>query len=340
MHINGFPYMSQDIDITVCAHSALWAVCRYLSEKFRAYKEYLPFDIVELADKSSGRIYPYRGMTYLDYSQILTQFGVFPLVEKMNSNDRYEVSKNERLYTYVESGFPVIASYGGHVAVIVGHTLKEKITFKSGQKFTSTADLIGDYIVVDDNYFPYRKLNETETSGSTPTVQTFVVPLPEKIFLTAEIILTKVNEYIEIPDFYNKLTEDRKGPYLKRVFIATSISYKRRLLEHFKKNHDIASYLLLNMPLPHFIWVVELITEASYEAREADCVILLDPTAEPKKEFDDMILFQKMSDQITVLGRKPDIPDINLTSEKNKKLPMFVHNLAPKEMFDRRHVYG
>ncbi len=38
--IRGYPFTAQDADATLCAHSALWGVCRYLSERYPVYKDF------------------------------------------------------------------------------------------------------------------------------------------------------------------------------------------------------------------------------------------------------------------------------------------------------------
>src|ERR1017187_4489727 len=38
-----YPYMSQDTEATVCAHTALWSTCRYLSERYTMYPETYPY---------------------------------------------------------------------------------------------------------------------------------------------------------------------------------------------------------------------------------------------------------------------------------------------------------
>ena len=48
----GYPWTSQDGDATLCAHSALWGVCRYLSERYPYYKELYPFDFIRMTESS------------------------------------------------------------------------------------------------------------------------------------------------------------------------------------------------------------------------------------------------------------------------------------------------
>ncbi len=78
--VDGFPYMSQDAHANVCAHAALWSVCRYLSARYSMYKEIYPYDIVGLTGHARGRTYPYRGMTFNDYCEILSSAGCHPVL--------------------------------------------------------------------------------------------------------------------------------------------------------------------------------------------------------------------------------------------------------------------
>lgn len=326
--IKGFPFMSQDRDITVCAHSTLWAICRFLSQKFRSYGEYLPFDIVQSVNQMSGRIYPYRGMTYSDYSQILSDFGVYPLVEKMYRTDAkgelVSLKKEEQLYTYLESGFPIIASYGNHVAAIVGHTIK-KAPPKQTSDFMSTSEMVDKYYVVDDNRFPYLELRPPHYKYAIKDIKTMVIPLPEKVFLTADKIITLVDKYLNSKSFLPALKAKVQGPFLKRIFVATSISYKRGLHAHFRSTGSKASAKLLTQKLPHFLWVVEVMNHGAYGRKMANAVFLLDPTAEPTKSIDKVILFRDLAGSYTL----PDSSGTpRLAQDTVQEMPMFIHNLS------------
>lgn len=324
LEIKGFPYISQDIDVTVCAHSALWALCRYLSTKFSIYKELLPFDIVQAVGDEFGRAYPYRGMTYLDYSKILTGFGVYPVIEHTGNTEEEKIRFRQVIYTYLESGFPLIASYGGHVVVLVGHDLLPESPQMSEQ-FNSTEIMVGNYYVMDDNYFPYKKLPRSaeERSHCLDSIKTIVVPLPEKVFQGADKILLFAEKYLNTEEFQRRLSRNHlQGPYLKRIFLATSISYKRKMYEYFSNSQCPSVLQLLNQKLPHFIWIIELMTPESYKSRQADAVLLLDPTAPPEETADRMILFQKVAKELTIYGNQASM--LNTTAG----MPMYIHNLS------------
>ena len=76
---------------------------------------------------SNGRRVPYRGMTYSDYSEILSAFGCHPVIVRPKDTKQVNWTKDRSafydIYAYIESGFPVLTSFKGHVASIVGHTV-------------------------------------------------------------------------------------------------------------------------------------------------------------------------------------------------------------------------
>jgi hypothetical protein len=160
--------MSQDTEATVCAHTALWSVCRYLSERYTVYPETYPYDFITGTTDTNGRTAPYRKMTYTDYSRLLTRFGCHPEILFMREDttnlwgkktSTLSAEKLTRLYTYVESGFPVLASFRGHVVSLVGHTMDLSRTPKPNQHgWIDSSGYLKQFVVVDDNRFPYQLL--------------------------------------------------------------------------------------------------------------------------------------------------------------------------------------
>ena len=63
------------------------------------------------------------------------------------------------LYIYVKSGFPVLAGYRGHVVSIVGHTIDySRTTTEDSEGFIDSSQFLKQFIVIDDNFFPYQRL--------------------------------------------------------------------------------------------------------------------------------------------------------------------------------------
>ena len=81
LKIEGFPYISQDTDVTVCAHAACWMVFRYFSERYTKYREILPYEISQMTeDISFGRLVPSRGLTVFQVTEIFSRFGFYPII--------------------------------------------------------------------------------------------------------------------------------------------------------------------------------------------------------------------------------------------------------------------
>jgi len=62
----GFPYRTQSNEATVCAHVTMWAVCRYLSQRFKLYRKHMPYELIEMAGRRNGRVVPHHGLSYAD----------------------------------------------------------------------------------------------------------------------------------------------------------------------------------------------------------------------------------------------------------------------------------
>jgi len=304
----GFPYRTQSNEATVCAHVTMWAVCRFLSTKFRAYRKHLPFELIEMAGRRNGRVVPHHGLSYADYSEMLDRFGCHPVIvsnhglgdspfsdsnrEITNEKEYAQFLKN--LYCYIESGFPLIATFGGHVVSIVGHVSLDndqaKLRAEPCDAPIHASVLVDEYVVMDDNFFPYQII---QRSASLPPnyprnlrqLRGFVVPLPDQVYLRPQDVdnfivrLMKKQAYERIID--SALADLRQTePIVYRPFLTTGVSFKqfkhKRLMD---TPGDLAIRLQLVLSLPRFIWCVELSTPSLREEDRAFGEILLDATA-------------------------------------------------------------
>ncbi|MCC9601915.1 hypothetical protein LOC67_15245 [Stieleria sp. JC731] len=300
----GFPYRTQNDEATVCAHVTMWAVCRYLSTKFQHYRKQLPFDLVEMADRRSGRVIPHHGLTYADYSEMLDRFGCHPVIlanhgygsspfsmtQPTLSDQAAFVDFLRDLYSYVESGFPVIATFGGHVVSIIGHEsqpeekVHDRISALTGPIHAS--ELVDRYVVMDDNYFPYQFMNrsESEPDGYAWTlkdVRGIVVPLPDEAFLRPQDV-DRFTEMLLGTDQMKEMIRKSEvtGPVIYRPFLATGVSLKQfKLKQLIDDPDDLALRYVLVLSLPRFVWCVELSTPELRSKDRAFGEILLDATA-------------------------------------------------------------
>jgi hypothetical protein len=312
--VDGFPYRSQSAEATVCAHSALWGACRYLSERYPSYGEVYPYDLIEMTGDTAGRRVPYRAMTYADYSVILSDFGCHPAIlrprgtETKGSSGKVRDWTKDRptfydLYAYMESGFPVLASFGGHVVTIMGHTMRKGLPAgepPDSGRFYNSCSLLREYIIIDDNFFPYQRLayrGETpyypndcytglEFAPATDNISAAVVPLPEKAFLPPRSARAFSYGYLAHPDAAARIDSalgqaglDPKAEKLVcRLFLTSSNSFKERkrlLFEKGGRSDDLLTYPL-GLNLPHFVWVMEVAPLASHLNGQCIGEVLID----------------------------------------------------------------
>ena len=337
--VKGYPYVSQDGDVTVCAHSALWSVCRYLSERYTIYAETYPFDLIRLMQPIRGRTFPYRGMTYEDYCIILSEFGCYPILMRLKESRHsacYDNKEYENLYSYIESGFPVLASYQGHVVTVIGHTIDYSKNVKpDADGFLSSLAFLKQFVVVDDNFFPYQLLGEKDDLDNYGarypdpqydiySIVVAVCPLPEKVFLPADKAREVCLKYFK--ELKPELETIGRGSYVTRLFVTTNTAFKRRKLEtnvftDKSGKIDVLSYYVSEFNLPHFVWVMELSPIDLYKKGICTAEIVLDATS---NIHESVVIYMRIGNTLVVDGlqRKYD--------GNPKQFRQYTHNLGEK----------
>jgi hypothetical protein len=263
LSICGFPFISQDADVTVCAQSALWMVARYYSNRYPAYPETFPFQLARLTeDYSLGRFYPSSGLYLWQMAEALRRLGFAPVTY---SRDKYPDDFEHYMYTYIESGIPVLAATDRHVIVAFGHVSDYSRmppcvgTFKFSSSFNQA------FVVNDDNNVPYQILGRASPIPRNHSrflvkdIQSFIAPLAEKIFLPAESFQLVATKILNRGDVGYKALSPTLAPetLLLRLFLTTARSFKRALPQRGMGN-PVVEDLYRNLPLPHFIWVCEI----------------------------------------------------------------------------------
>lgn len=284
----GFPFISQDTDVTVCAHAACWMIFRYFSQRYRRYAEKWPYEVSQLTkDVSTGRLVPSKGLTVNQVTEMFSNFGFSP---EIYMRDQHPGGLFEKLlYMYVESGLPVVAALSGHchAITIIGHMSDYNIVLPA-TPITSDAYLIG-FIANDDNFLPYHAICK---SGPVPgngywsrfkveDIDTFIVPLYEKIHLSAEHVV-KLAEAILTNDTLGIDARSAKLQYdniVTRTFLTSSKSFKR-----MRRNDSLPfgiSDVYCEMGMPKFIWVCEISSPTLFKSCKIAGEIIFDATANP-----------------------------------------------------------
>jgi hypothetical protein len=284
---NGFPYMSQDTDVTVCAHAACWMVFRYFSQRYRRYAEKWPYEVSQLTkDVSTGRLVPSKGLTVNQVTEMFANFGFSPEIYMRN---QHQGLFEKLLYMYVESGLPVVAALSSHAhaITIIGHMSDYNIALPDTPA-TSDAYLYG-FIANDDNFLPYHAIRKNDPVPATgywskfkaEEIDTFIVPLYEKIHLSAEHVVN-LSEAI--------LTDETLGLNARSVLIKYEDIVTRNFLissKSFKKMRrgDSVPFgiaeVYCEMAMPKFIWVCEISSPDLFKDHHIAGEIIFDATANP-----------------------------------------------------------
>lgn len=312
LKISAFPHSSQDQETITCAETTIWSIMEYFGNKYSNYIPVLPFNIMNVLDKlSTERLMPSSGLTATQISYALKEFGFGP---KIYSSPDYNNNELKKIFNYyIESGIPLIAALEnnkiGHAIIFCGHEeidvnkvdscpLSYQLIKPNGDKIIiyDTADIEKKYVVIDDNYCPYRITTfENPTAYYTDPdffnckIKSIIVPLYPKIYLEAY----KARKLVDLIVSSDKIGIDTDS-ILIRFFLTSSRSFKRSITLNTSFDEDYKE-LILGSSMPKFIWVAELSSKGLYKQNKAFGFIIIDATG---SDSTDSIVLIAYSDKI------------------------------------------
>jgi len=141
-------------------------------------------------------------------------------------------------------------------------------------------DLKKEYIFIDDNHSCYQKasfdsptIHYPDVSWHNYKINHFVAPLYPKIYLEAYEAKNYILHFILlVPNIIQNYSN-----LLIRFFLASSRSYKDAIILNNEMSIE-AKDLILETPLPKFLWVAEISNKELIKKDLADGLILLDAT--------------------------------------------------------------
>lgn len=317
LNIEAFPYSSQDGETMTCAETVLFNLIYYYGTKYSEYRVLMPSEILQDIERESyERVLPSMGVYEANMAKVLADAHFYPRIYS------YQEGFNDILYSYIESGIPLILSLPEHVVSCVGHglirkklclsdmeTLIETLNVEQKEYYTmSTETLCDEYIVMDDNKAPYYKTtlddiviqyaNDSHAVSNVETIKSkdvsIIVPLYRRIFIDAaraESIFKSLfleNDIFldDIRDAYSDETWgiQKENPFVWRMYLTASRSYKD--FKTRKTSREELKYFYMECSLPRFIWVLEIGTMEEYlsSPSRARVEILLDATSSPNSE--------------------------------------------------------
>lgn len=295
MQVSAFPHSSQDSETITCAETTLWAIMEYFGNRYPEYHPVLPSKIHKvLSGKKTERQVPSLGLFPTDISFALKEFG---FGSRIYSEVQFQNDFLSILAIYVESGIPVVVLLENnpinHAVLCVG-----RARFDHSQLRTAPLEIIKlddgsifnyklnskidrDFVFVDDNLPVYQRAslfkpcsNYTDEKWNKCHISHIVVPLYSKIYLEAFEAKTFILQYTA-----TFLTTGKTNdlPIYFRIFLASSRSYKDSVAIDDCMDSDTKE-LILDIPMPKFIWIAELSDEILIKKKLARGLIILDAT--------------------------------------------------------------
>ena len=278
----------------VCAETSLWSIMEYFSHRYPDYKSLLPRDIHKiLAANSNFRQIPSDGLNIGQMSYVLKKIG-FGVKRHIETEKEFF----NMIKMYVESCIPIMAIVLNakgivHVMNIIGRTDFGKLgvfsvmeNLKSGAALYDYFDQPTEYLVVDDNLNPYRKISLTNPTSnySDPRfagcrIYATIIPLYPKVYIAAGKAKTFIIDHIRNIDSVYPLDN-----YVVRIFLSSSRSYK----DYIAKNKDLPpaiKALIISISMSKFIWIAELATPDLIEKHQCCGLVLMDATELIKAEI-------------------------------------------------------
>ncbi|MBQ4524190.1 MAG: hypothetical protein IJA10_14775 [Lachnospiraceae bacterium] len=341
VHINGnewkiksFPWMMQDTDISICAHTAIWTILRYYGNQYIQYANPTLGDIIENVHEEWGRKTPSNGLTPVQVSDILTKHGFYPIIR---GGDKDNIGKLlAEIMAYIESGIPIIAMSDSqqHAFSIIGHGEIEYDILDDPEYINKIKEpntdiilhskLINSMYIMDDNLFPFRKLDKYVTSKSDVKYSMYeityaVVPLYSRMQLEYHEVYQRFLALLKYGDM------KWKGKQITRIYLTSSDSLK----SYIKKTSDILPDLkniIVRMNMSKFVWCIDLSEIDEYKEGKVSGKIIIDATA-GSKETEPWILMHN-KEQIRYYDVYKDsymeIEDVRI-----QPYTQYIHNLKP-----------
>src|SRR5258708_5417367 len=279
LSVKGFPYMSQHTDVSVCAHVACWAILRHYSERFPRYAEFLTHDVTRMAYSfDPGGLLPSKGLQVSHAERVFAAAGAYPIVVVKNSADQSLFYR--QLFAYVESAFPLFCAMHSktHAIAAVGHGVMRDVPKANNAPIHFSSDMIDELVVVDDNVLPYLCVARGQAGPySIDDIDAFIVPLPEKLFYSAEAVDGTAQLLAGNAPF--GFDHSALGPLVLRYFVTTSAAYRRFINDSRSQFAPQLIVACLELTMPQFVWIIEIATLAQWKARQITTRAVLDATA-------------------------------------------------------------
>jgi hypothetical protein len=229
---------------------------------------YFISDVVDAARQHDvARSIPSNGLHQLQIAAAFRNLKLSPIQYVSETLSDINESFERLACRYLNSALPVLLLLPGHAIVLIGY----------GRR--SNGDLF--FVCHDDAVGPYRTIGDSTSDPERPW-QGLLVPLPDKIYLTAEAAERVGREHLSVLiATEDDLSDLRALETRYRTYVCSSADYKMRLTDRGLPGDVVRWHRLIGAS--HYVWIVEL-QDAAAAAQGRECVIgeiAIDATSDP-----------------------------------------------------------
>ena len=285
--ISCFPWKKQEVDISCCAHTATWTVLKYFGNRNKNYSDTSIGEIVEKTKNDWGRKTPTMGLTPVQVSDILKEYGFSPII--IGKKNKHSI---DEILAYIESGLPIVLFLNmtpeNHAISLIGHgevdlDLIGDSVIEADSGVILSSKLIKSVYAMDDRLFPYIKVPKglpDSQSGVDYGLYQFdyaVVPLHARMQLSYKDVYSKMIAWANDPGF-----SFGEHPVC-RIYITSSKSVKEHAFKNDSMNEELRN-IILSLSMPRFVWCIDFADTASYKAGKTTGRIIIDSTSATLEE--------------------------------------------------------
>lgn len=287
--VTAVPFAQQDTQLGRCAHVAAW-VCHYTASLRGEVARRPMADFSLMADPSvaEGRQLPSQGLTGLQISNLMRDFGLPPIMYRMgelpvsgqeppvpahDSNDDPGLWDTRAIAVscrFLNSGYPILVGTHDHAFVLIGYRRVRKPGSRDWISFVRHDDQRGPYLPVNDI------LNDTDpATGYRYRPWTLLLaPVPGKLWLLPEAAERSGRAYLMAWDSRQAQSVLRPladaGRLTFRTYAIDSNAFKHAAAGRNLGLEAVREYRLAR--LSRIIWVVEAVDRRRRQ-RHQSCVL-------------------------------------------------------------------
>ena len=274
---DSFPFITQDGVVTVCAHSDILMLSKYMYKKFN-FNFLTTSSMLSFISQHNGRKIPNQGLLLEQMINVLNKQNYNPSLFRFENlvlpiDDVYktdydisDIPYDEILQTAIDSELPILFLFEHHVVLVNGYIEKEN------------GDI--EYVVYDVSAYFMKKYFQADKKYTanikSKIIRESVQQCKSKCNNQYAIIPTFDRFYFRYKELYVLLNTKLKNVIVKKDKIS-SITYKVSLIESQKLVRFSSRFE--NVSMGHYIWYVKW-----YENGSLIGISIIDATAH-KNDF-------------------------------------------------------